>query len=98
MLDFDLDKSRGEIRQGGRVVAKITFEDSRAEEDIQEVIDLWNKYNDVDLDAVSDLRDMVLEKDIELRMSRVGKTISTSSRLFEDLIDVIDCIANRVEV
>lgn len=98
MLDFDLDKTRGEIRQGGRVIAKITFEDSRAENDIEDVIDEWNKYKDVDLDAVSDLRDMVLEKDIESRLEKVGKTISTSSKLFEDLTEVIDWISNRVEV
>lgn len=97
MLAFDLDKTRGEIRQGGRVIAKITFEDSRAENDIEDVINEWNKYKDIDLEVASELRDMVLEKDIELRLEKVGETISTSSKLFEDLVEVIDCISNRME-
>lgn len=98
MLELDLDKIRGEIRQGGRVIAKITFEDSRAENDIEDVINEWNKYKDIDLGVVSDLRDMVLEKDIEQRMNDVEETISTSSKLFEDLTEVIDCISNRMEI
>lgn len=97
MLELDLDKIRGEIRQGGRVIAKITFEDSRAENDIEDVINEWNKYKDIDLEVVSDLRDMVLEKDIEQRMNDVEETISTSSKLFEDLTEVIDCISNEME-
>lgn len=97
MLELDLDKIRGEIRQGGRVIAKITFEDSRAENDIEDVINEWNKYKDIDLEVVSDLRDMVLEKDIEQRMNDVEETISTSSELFEDLTEVIDCISNEME-
>ena len=40
---------------------------------------------------------MVLEKDIEQRMNDVGETISTSSKLFEDLTEVIDCISNEME-
>lgn len=97
MLELDLDKIRGEIRQGGRVIAKITFEDSRAENDIEDVINEWNKYKDIDLEVVSELKDMVLEKDIEQRMNDVEETISTSSKLFEDLTEVIDCISNEME-
>ena len=95
MITYEFDKNTGELRFGGRLVAKIEMKDSSVSSDLEDIFDFWKENCGVDFDQLRELNDEgteLYEKIAE--HEKENEDIDVESDLFYDVRDFVEGVSN----
>lgn len=95
MITYEFDKNTGELRFGGRLVAKIEMKDSSVSSDLEDIFDFWKENCGVDFDQLRELIDKgteLYEKITE--HEKENEDIDVESDLFYDVRDFVEEVSN----
>ena len=61
MITYEFDKNTGEVRFGGRLVAKIEMKDNSIASDLEDIFDFYKENYGFDFDELRDLQDKAID-------------------------------------